>query len=84
MTPGYLPPVITSFASPSPRRLPPDLRDWFVLEIRTDLELYRAITDGIGGSIMTGTRHLSDAEIADLITYLNSLRSPAALTGETT
>lgn len=72
--PGYLPFPFTPFAGPSPRRLPPNLRDWFALRIRTDLELARAIKDGIGGSTMTGARHLSDREIADLIAYLNSLR----------
>lgn len=72
--PGYQPFPFTPFAGPSPRRLPPNLRDWFALRIRTDLELYRAIKDGIGGSTMTGTRHLSDREISDLIAYLNSLR----------
>ncbi|MEX5215469.1 MAG: cytochrome c [Nitrospiraceae bacterium] len=74
VAPGYIPPIITPFAGPSPRRVPPNLRDWFALRIRTDLELYRAIKDGIGGSTMTGTRHLSDREISDLIAYLNSLR----------
>ncbi|GKS59071.1 hypothetical protein YTPLAS18_25980 [Nitrospira sp.] len=73
MEPGYIPPVIAPFG-PSPRRVPPNLRDWFALRIRTDLELYRAIKNGIGGSAMTGTRHLSDREISDLIAYLNSLR----------
>lgn len=72
--PGYLPPIIGPFAGPSPRRVPPNLRDWSALRFRTDLDLYRAIKDGIGGSAMTGTRHLSDAEISDLIAYLNSLR----------
>jgi hypothetical protein len=72
--PGYQPFPFTPFAGPSPRRLPPNLRDWFALRIRTDLELARAIKDGIGGSTMTGARHLSDREIADLIAYLNSLR----------
>lgn len=74
VAPGYIPPIITPFAGPSPRRVPPNLRDWFALKIRTDLELARAIKDGIGGSTMTGTRHLSDREISDLIAYLNSLR----------
>ena len=72
--PGYQPFPFTPFAGPSPRRLPPNLRDWFALRIRTDLELARAIKDGIGGSTMTGARHLSDREISDLIAYLNSLR----------
>ncbi|HSE59222.1 MAG TPA: cytochrome c [Nitrospiraceae bacterium] len=72
--PGYQPFPFTPFAGPSPRRLPPNLRDWFALRIRTDLELARAIKDGIAGSTMTGARHLSDREIADLIAYLNSLR----------
>lgn len=71
--PGYVPPIIAPFGL-SPRRVPPDLRDWFALRIRTDLELYRAIKNGIGGSTMTGTRHLSDREISHLIAYLNSLR----------
>jgi hypothetical protein len=72
--PGYQPFPFTAFAGPSPRRMPPNLRDWFALRIRTDLELARAIKDGIAGSTMTGTRHLTDREISDLIAYLNSLR----------
>ena len=36
--------------------------------------ILRAIKDGIAGSTMTGTRHLTDREISDLIAYLNSLR----------
>ncbi|MGQ0812447.1 MAG: c-type cytochrome [Nitrospiraceae bacterium] len=74
VAPGYLPPVFTPFAGPSPRRVPPNLRDWFALRIRTDLELARAIKDGIAGSAMTGTRHLTDPEISSIIAYLNSLR----------
>lgn len=72
--PGYQPFPFTPFAGPSPRRMPPNLRDWFTLRIRTDLDLARAIKDGIAGSTMTGTGHLTDREISDLIAYLNSLR----------
>lgn len=72
--PGYLPPAFTPFAGPSPRRVPPNLRDWFGLRLRTDLEMARAIKDGIAGTTMTATRHLSDSEISALVAYLNSLR----------
>lgn len=72
--PGYFPPTIGVFSGPSPRRLAPNLRKWSALSIRTDLDLARAIKDGIPGSIMTGTRHLSDEEISYLVAYLNSLR----------
>lgn len=71
--PGYLPPTIGVFSGPSPRRLAPNLRKWSALSIRTDLDLARAIKDGISGSIMTGTRHLSDEEVSYLVAYLNSL-----------
>jgi hypothetical protein len=72
--PGYAPFPFSLFAGPSPRRLPPNLRDWFVLKRRTDLEMARAIKDGIAGSTMTATRHLTDSEISALVAYLNSLR----------
>lgn len=72
--PGYLPPAFTPFAGPSPRRVPPNLRDWFGLRLRTDLEMARAIKDGIAGTAMTATRHLNDSEISALVAYLNSLR----------
>ncbi len=71
--PGYFPPTIGVFSGPSPRRLAPNLRKWSALSIRTDLDLARAIKDGIAGSIMTGTRHLSDEEVSYLVAYLNSL-----------
>lgn len=72
--PGYAPFPFTLFAGPSPRRVPPNLRDWFVLKRRTDLEMARAIKDGIAGTTMTATRHLTDSEISALVAYLNSLR----------
>ena len=72
--PGYAPSPFTAFVGPSVRRVPPNLRDWFVLKRRTDLEMARAIKDGIAGTTMTATRHLNDAEISALVGYLNSLR----------
>lgn len=72
--PGYAPSPFTAFAGPSVRRVPPNLRDWSVLKRRTDLEMARAIKDGIAGTTMTATRHLNDAEISALVSYLNSLR----------
>lgn len=72
--PGYAPSPFTAFAGPSIRRVPPNLRDWSVLKRRTDLEMARAIKDGIAGTTMTATRHLNDAEISALVSYLNSLR----------
>jgi mono/diheme cytochrome c family protein len=72
--PGYAPPPFTLFAGPSPRRVAPNLRDWFVLKRRTDLEMARAIKDGIAGTTMTATRHLNVREISALVAYLNSLR----------
>jgi hypothetical protein len=72
--PGYAPFPFTPFAGPSPRRVPPNLRDWSISKRRTDLDLARAIKDGIAGTTMTATRHLSDSEISALVAYLNSLR----------
>lgn len=72
--PGYVPSPFTAFAGPSVRRVPPNLRDWSILKRRTDLEMARAIKDGIAGTTMTATRHLNDAEISALVSYLNSLR----------
>jgi hypothetical protein len=72
--PGYAPFPFTVFGGPAPRRAPPNLRDWFVLKRRTDLDMARAIKDGIAGTTMTATRHLTDSEIAALVAYLNSLR----------
>ncbi len=72
--PGYAPSPFTAFAGPFVRRVPPNLRDWSVLKRRTDLEMARAIKDGIAGTTMTATRHLNDEEISALVSYLNSLR----------
>jgi hypothetical protein len=72
--PGYVPSPFTAFAGLSVRRVPPNLRDWSSLKRRTDLEMARAIKDGIAGTTMTATRHLNDAEISALVSYLNSLR----------
>src|SRR5262249_31828813 len=57
--PGYAPFPFTVFAGPSIRRVPPNLRDWSLLKRRTDLEMARAIKDGIAGTTMTATRHLN-------------------------
>ena len=72
--PGYVPPLFTPLGGVVPRRVPTDLRDWSVLKFRTDLEMARAIKNGIAGTSMTATRHLSDKEIAALVAYLNSIR----------
>ena len=72
--PGYLPPLFTPLGGLSPRRVPPNLRDWSALKLRTDLEMARAIKNGIAGTTMTATRHLNDAEISALVDYLNSIR----------
>jgi mono/diheme cytochrome c family protein len=72
--PSYVPFPFMPVAGPSVRRMPPDLRDWSVLKRRTDLDMARAIKDGIAGTTMTATRHLNDAEISALVSYLNSLR----------
>jgi len=72
--PGYAPSPFMAFAGPSVRRVPTNLRDWSVLKRRTDLEMARAIKDGIAGTTMTATRHLTDVEISALVSYLNSLR----------
>ena len=72
--PGYAPSPFMTLAGPSIRRVPPNLRDWSSLKRRTDLEMARAIKDGIAGTTMTATRHLNDTEISALVSYLNSLR----------
>lgn len=72
--PGYLPQMFTPLGGLSPRRVPPNLRDWSALKRRTDLEMARAIKHGIAGTTMTATRHLNDAEISALVAYLNSIR----------
>lgn len=72
--PGYVPPFFTPLGGVYPRRVPPNLRDWSALKLRTDLEMARAIKHGIAGTTMTATRHLNDTEISALVAYLNSIR----------
>jgi mono/diheme cytochrome c family protein len=72
--PGYMPFPFTPLGGLYAPRVPPNLRDWSALKLRTDLEMARAIKHGIAGTTMTATRHLSDAEISALIAYLNSIR----------
>lgn len=56
------------------RRPSPDLRKWSDLNLRTDLDMSRAIREGIGGTTMGPSRHLTDAEISAIVAYLNELR----------
>ena len=54
---------------------PSDLRNPRSLRLTTDAQRFRAIKYGIRGTAMVAMTHLSDAEILDVLAYLETLRN---------
>ena len=54
---------------------PSDLRNRRSLRLTTDTQRFRAIKYGIRGTAMIAMTHLSDAEILDVLAYLETLRT---------
>ena len=54
---------------------PSNLRDPQHLRLTTDTQRFRAIKYGIRGTAMVAMKHLSDAEIIDVLAYLETLRN---------
>ena len=54
---------------------PSNLRDPQRLRLTTDAQRFRAIKYGIRGTAMVAMTHLSDAEIIDVLAYLETLRN---------
>ena len=54
---------------------PSDLRNPRSLRLTTDTQRFRAIKYGIRGTAMIAMTHLSDAEILDVLAYLETLRT---------
>lgn len=54
---------------------PSNLRDPQHLRLTTDTQRFRAIKYGIRGTAMVAMTHLSDAEIIDVLAYLETLRN---------